>query len=157
MKFRMPHTLVIVGALVVIVLVLSWVIPSGSYQRVEKDGRKITVPGSYQVVDKHRLGPHWALTAPLKAAATTPTRVKATGIAGGTLVRPAARAARMSRLLARTTTTAAPSRVQKKARPRSAASPSSLFQTSAMRLTAASVSPKSATAPTMLAIAPRLT
>ena len=66
MKFRMPHTLVIVGALVVIVLVLSWVIPSGSYQRVEKDGRKITVPGSYQVVDKHRLGPHWALTAPLK-------------------------------------------------------------------------------------------
>ncbi len=64
--FRMPHTLVIVGALVVVVLALSWLIPSGTYQRVEKEGRQVTVPGTYEQLDKRYLGPHWALTAPLK-------------------------------------------------------------------------------------------
>jgi uncharacterized ion transporter superfamily protein YfcC len=62
----MPHTLVIVGSLILVVLVLSWVVPSGTYQRVEKDGRTITVPGSYQQIDKIYLGPHWLLTSPLK-------------------------------------------------------------------------------------------
>jgi uncharacterized ion transporter superfamily protein YfcC len=64
--FRMPHTLVIVGALVVIVLILSWVVPSGTYDRVEKDGRLITVSGSYKQVDKELLGPQWLMLAPIK-------------------------------------------------------------------------------------------
>ncbi len=64
--FRMPHTLVIVASLVLIVLVLSWIVPSGAYQRVEKDGRQVTVPGTYQRVEKSYLGPHWLLTSPLK-------------------------------------------------------------------------------------------
>ncbi len=33
---RMPHTLVVVAALIAVVLVLSWVIPSGAFERVEK-------------------------------------------------------------------------------------------------------------------------
>jgi uncharacterized ion transporter superfamily protein YfcC len=65
-RFRMPHTLVIVGSLIVLVLVLSWVIPSGTYERVDKDGRMVTVPGTYQQVEKHLLGPQWLLTAPFK-------------------------------------------------------------------------------------------
>jgi len=65
-SFRMPHTLVVVGTLIVLALVLSWVVPSGVYQRVEKDGRMITVPGTYQPVEKKLLGPQWLLTAPLK-------------------------------------------------------------------------------------------
>jgi len=65
-KFRMPHTLVIVASLIVVVLVLSWLIPSGTYQRVEKDGRQVTVPGTYQKIDKQYLGPQWLLTSPLK-------------------------------------------------------------------------------------------
>lgn len=65
-SFRMPHTLVIVGSLILIVLVLSWFIPSGTYQREEKEGRQVTVPGTYQQVEKVFLGPHWLLTSPLK-------------------------------------------------------------------------------------------
>lgn len=64
--FRMPHTLVIVGALVVIVLAMSWLIPSGTYDRVEKDGRLVTVPGSYEQVAKTYLGAQWVMIAPIK-------------------------------------------------------------------------------------------
>lgn len=63
---RMPHTLVIVGALIVLVLAMSWVVPSGAYQRVERDGRQVTLPGTYQQVEKIHLGPHWMLLAPIK-------------------------------------------------------------------------------------------
>ena len=66
---RMPHTLVIVGALVVIVLALSWVIPSGSYQRVEQDGREITVDGTFEDLPKERLGAQWILIAPIRGFA----------------------------------------------------------------------------------------
>jgi uncharacterized ion transporter superfamily protein YfcC len=64
--YRMPHTLVIVGALVVIVLALSWVIPSGTYDRVERSGRMVTVPGTYHQVAKVYLGAHWLMIAPIK-------------------------------------------------------------------------------------------
>ncbi len=67
--FRMPHTLVIVGTLVALVLALSWVVPSGSYRRVEKDGRQITIPGTYQQIEKVRLGPQWLVIAPIKGFA----------------------------------------------------------------------------------------
>jgi uncharacterized ion transporter superfamily protein YfcC len=65
-KFRVPHTLVIVGALIVVVLTLSWLIPSGRYQRIDKDGRQVTVPDTYQQTTKARLGPQWLLIAPLR-------------------------------------------------------------------------------------------
>jgi uncharacterized ion transporter superfamily protein YfcC len=62
----MPHTLVIVGSLVVFVLVLSWLVPSGTYQTVEKAGRQVTIPGTYQRVAKVVLGPQWLMIAPIK-------------------------------------------------------------------------------------------
>lgn len=64
--FRMPHTLVIVGSLVVFVLVLAWLVPSGTYQTVEKAGRTVTVPGTYQQVEKVWLGPQWVVVAPIR-------------------------------------------------------------------------------------------
>lgn len=64
--FRMPHTLVIVGSLVVLVLVLAWLVPSGTYQTVEKAGRTVTVPGTYQQVEKVWLGPQWVVVAPIR-------------------------------------------------------------------------------------------
>ena len=67
--FRMPHTLVIVASLVVIVLAMSWLIPSGTYQRVEKNGRQVTVPDTYKQVEKIRLGPQWLVIAPIKGFA----------------------------------------------------------------------------------------
>ncbi|HPA51753.1 MAG TPA: hypothetical protein PLP50_09125 [Thermoanaerobaculia bacterium] len=62
----MPHTLVIVGSLVVFVLVLAWLVPSGTYQTVEKAGRTVTVPGTYQQVEKVWLGPQWVVVAPIR-------------------------------------------------------------------------------------------
>jgi uncharacterized ion transporter superfamily protein YfcC len=65
-RIRMPHTLVIVGSLVVFVLVLSWLVPSGTYQTVEKAGRQVTIPGTYQRVAKVVLGPQWLVIAPIR-------------------------------------------------------------------------------------------
>jgi uncharacterized ion transporter superfamily protein YfcC len=64
--FRMPHTLVIVGSLIVFVLILAWLVPSGTYQTMEKAGRLVTIPGTYQQVPKVWLGPQWLMLAPIK-------------------------------------------------------------------------------------------
>jgi len=69
-QLRMPHTLVVVLALVILVLALSWVIPSGEYQRVDvqtSEGlRKVTMAGTYHVVPKAFLGLHHILLAPIR-------------------------------------------------------------------------------------------
>lgn len=69
-RFRMPHTLVVVGALIVLVLILSWLVPSGEYQRMEiqtSEGlRKVTIPGTFHLVPKVFLGLHVLLLAPIK-------------------------------------------------------------------------------------------
>jgi uncharacterized ion transporter superfamily protein YfcC len=66
----MPHTLVVVMALVVLVLALSWVVPSGEYQRVavktNEGVRNVTVAGTYQQVEKAYLGVHMVLLSPIK-------------------------------------------------------------------------------------------
>jgi uncharacterized ion transporter superfamily protein YfcC len=69
-RFKMPHTLVVVMLLVIVVLALSWIIPSGEYQRIEvatSEGlRKVTVPGTYHQVPKVLLGLQALLLAPIK-------------------------------------------------------------------------------------------
>jgi uncharacterized ion transporter superfamily protein YfcC len=69
-RLTMPHTLVVVMALVVLVLVASWVIPSGEYQRMKvqtSEGvRNVTVAGTYKQVPKVYLGPQMVLEAPIK-------------------------------------------------------------------------------------------
>ncbi len=67
----MPHTLVIVGALIVVVLILSWLVPSGEFQRVEKvlsDGSRLRVPvdGTFQRLPKTYLGLQQLFLAPIK-------------------------------------------------------------------------------------------
>jgi uncharacterized ion transporter superfamily protein YfcC len=69
--FKVPHTLVIVGALIVLVLILSWIVPSGEFQRIEKvlpDGGRIKVPldGTYHRLPKTFLGLHTIFLAPIK-------------------------------------------------------------------------------------------
>jgi uncharacterized ion transporter superfamily protein YfcC len=69
-RLTMPHTLVVVMALVIIVLVVSWVIPSGEYQRAKVETsqgvRTVTVAGTYRVVPKVYLGPQMVLESPIK-------------------------------------------------------------------------------------------
>lgn len=68
---KMPHTLVIVGALILLVLVLSWIVPSGEFQRIEKvlpDGGRVRVPvdGTFTQLPKTYLGPQHLLLAPIR-------------------------------------------------------------------------------------------
>ncbi len=69
-RLAMPHTLVVVMALVVVVLAASWVIPSGEYQRTRvqtSEGvRSVTVAGTYREVPKVYLGPQMVLESPIK-------------------------------------------------------------------------------------------
>jgi len=70
-SLKMPHTLVVVGSLVLLVLILSWLVPSGEFQRMVKvlpDGSqvKVPIPGTFHLLPKHYLGLHMVLLAPIK-------------------------------------------------------------------------------------------
>jgi uncharacterized ion transporter superfamily protein YfcC len=69
-RLAMPHTLVVVFGLVIIVLALSWLIPSGEYRRVQVETsqgmRTVTVNGTYRQVPKVYLGPQMVLESPIK-------------------------------------------------------------------------------------------
>lgn len=70
-RFKMPHTLVVVAALMALVLVLSWLVPSGEFQRVEKllpSGSRLKVPvdGTFHTLPKTFLGVEALLKAPLR-------------------------------------------------------------------------------------------
>jgi uncharacterized ion transporter superfamily protein YfcC len=69
-RLAMPHTLVVVMSLVILVLALSWLVPSGAYERVKvqtSEGvRNVTVNGTYHQVPKIYLGPQMVLESPIK-------------------------------------------------------------------------------------------
>jgi uncharacterized ion transporter superfamily protein YfcC len=68
-RLAMPHTLVVVMALVVLVLALSWVVPSGEYERTKvqtsEGERTVTVAGTYREVPKIHLGVETVLSSPI--------------------------------------------------------------------------------------------
>ena len=51
-QFKVPHVYAIIFALMVIFAVLTWLVPSGSYQRQEVNGREVTVAGTYEQSEK---------------------------------------------------------------------------------------------------------
>lgn len=51
-QFKVPHVYAIIFALMVIFAVLTWICPSGSYQRQEVNGREVTVAGTYEQSEK---------------------------------------------------------------------------------------------------------
>jgi uncharacterized ion transporter superfamily protein YfcC len=69
-RLAMPHTLVVVMLLVIVVLAVSWAIPSGEYERVTIETsagvRTVTAAGTYRLVPKVLLGPQMVLEAPIK-------------------------------------------------------------------------------------------
>ena len=86
---KMPHTLVIVGGLVALVLVLSWLVPSGQFLRVEKlvDGKAVSggvpVPGSFHLITKSFLGLKHLLMAPIRGFEEGKTLIAFLLIIGG--------------------------------------------------------------------------
>ncbi|NDY94593.1 YfcC family protein [Wenzhouxiangella limi] len=61
-RFRVPHTLVLMFAMMIAALVLTWVLPAGQFQtEMNEAGREIVVPGTYTAVeDEPALSP-WTL------------------------------------------------------------------------------------------------
>ena len=55
-KFNIPHTFTIVFFLVLLAAILTWIIPSGEFNReiitVDGNSQEIVIPGSYHTVDK---------------------------------------------------------------------------------------------------------
>lgn len=50
--FQVPHTYTIIFILMIIVAVMTWVVPSGTFETTEIDGREVTVAGTYEQMDK---------------------------------------------------------------------------------------------------------
>ena len=59
MKFKVPHTLVLLFFLMIFALILTWIIPSGEFQtEVTDQGREMVVPGTFtEVAEKEMLSP----------------------------------------------------------------------------------------------------
>jgi uncharacterized ion transporter superfamily protein YfcC len=68
--FHIPHPIVLIYILVILMVVLTWIIPSGEFQRVTKRiqdvDRLVTVPGTYHRITQHPVGPQALLLAPIK-------------------------------------------------------------------------------------------
>lgn len=50
--FRIPHVYTIIFILMALLAALTWVVPSGSFERTEINGREVTVAGTYEPVEK---------------------------------------------------------------------------------------------------------
>lgn len=55
-KIRLPHTLVLIYAMVILTVVATWIIPGGQYQRAEKDGRTVAVAGTFSFTSRSPQG-----------------------------------------------------------------------------------------------------
>jgi len=95
-RFVMPHPIVLIYALVILTVVLTWVVPAGEFQRVETlvDGssRLVTVPGTFQRLAQRPAGPAALLLAPESCSAVT-----ASGPPGGGIPRSDDEAVRLTR------------------------------------------------------------
>lgn len=78
------NTLAMIYALVVGMVLLSWIVPSGEYARVTENGRTMVVPDSYRRVSSEPLGLDAALTAPVKGFVKAAEIIVFLFIVGGT-------------------------------------------------------------------------
>ncbi|HEY8195695.1 MAG TPA: Na+/H+ antiporter NhaC family protein, partial [Gemmatimonadales bacterium] len=62
---RFPHPLTLLVGCVLLAAALTWLLPAGRYERREDraTGRSVVVPGTYQRVEQHPIGPFQALVA----------------------------------------------------------------------------------------------
>ena len=69
-KFTMPHPIVLIYVLVIMIVILTWIIPSGEFQRVETkvggSSRLVTVPGTFHRVAQRPAGLEALLLSPIR-------------------------------------------------------------------------------------------
>lgn len=64
-RFQAPNTIILILALLCFFAVLTWVIPGGSYERIEVDGREILDPGSFERIESEPAGFRELIMAPV--------------------------------------------------------------------------------------------
>ncbi len=55
-NIRLPHPVIMLFSIMILAVLLSYVIPSGSYDRIEVDGKMTVVANSYKLTDQKPLG-----------------------------------------------------------------------------------------------------
>lgn len=72
-RFKIPHALVLIYLLVITTWALTLVVPSGQFQRVQKQfqdkTRDVAVPGTYARTEKPATGPEWLVLGPVEGFA----------------------------------------------------------------------------------------
>ena len=59
---RMPHTLALLFAMMIVALLMTWTLPQGQFQtELNEQGRAMVVPGSYALAEERVTLPPWAL------------------------------------------------------------------------------------------------
>ena len=53
---RVPHAITIVFCIILLVTVMTYILPAGTYERINLDGRSTVVPNSYKVIDSTPIG-----------------------------------------------------------------------------------------------------
>lgn len=86
-KFKMPqlNTFAIILAIIALVTALTWIVPSGAYDRIESDGRQVVVAGTYHAVPANPQGIFDVLKAPVNGFENTALVIAFLLIIGGVL------------------------------------------------------------------------
>jgi len=87
LKFKLPqfNTLSIIFAIILLVTAMTWLVPSGAYDRVLSDGREVVVPGTYHAVEANPQGVFDVLKAPITGFENTALVIAFLLIIGGVL------------------------------------------------------------------------
>lgn len=74
-KFKLPSTITLLLALIVVFTVLTWIVPAGSYDRIVNDsGATQVVPGSFHYVEQSPVG-IWRIVTSIPAALIKQTKI----------------------------------------------------------------------------------
>ncbi len=65
-KLRLPHTLILIYAMVVLTVAATWIVRGGEYQRVERDGKLMPVSGSFHTIERRPQGLGALFISPIK-------------------------------------------------------------------------------------------
>jgi uncharacterized ion transporter superfamily protein YfcC len=60
-KFKVPHTLVLLYGMVVLAYLLTLVLPAGQFEMHTEHGHEVVVPGTYAVIEESASQPWWSL------------------------------------------------------------------------------------------------
>jgi len=82
-KIKLPHTLVLIYAMVILTVVATWIVPGGQYQRAEKDGRTLPVAGTFAQAARNPQGLGALFVSPVKGFIEAAAIIAVVFVVGG--------------------------------------------------------------------------